>query len=96
MAEIEKKEVAETSGKPVKAEKEKKPVAKKAKVSLKEKISKFIREYKSEIKKISWCQPNDLVKLTGIVLVSVVIVSVCVGALDFGFSKLMILIGDLY
>ncbi len=101
MAEIEKNEAekAPVSEKAVTEEKSKKAVAakpKKDKVPLKEKIAKFFRDYKSELKKISWCQPKDLLKMTVIVLVSVLIVSVCVGALDFGFSRLIVLLGNLY
>jgi len=101
LADIEKKDLQEQetkSAEPAKA-KEKKPEAKKAKkdkVSLKERVSKFFREYKSELKKISWCQPKDVVKYTGVVMICIVIVSIFIGVLDFSFTKLLQLLGGLY
>ncbi len=103
MADIEKKDLPEKETKSVevaKAKDEKKPEAKKApkkdKLPLKERVSKFFREYKSELKKISWCQPKDVVKYTGVVIVCILIVSLFIGVLDFGFTKLLLFLGGLY
>ncbi len=85
MAEIEKTE-AKTS--------EKKP-AKKDKPSFVERVKKFWREYKSELKKVVWASRELTLKNTLIVAVAVVIVGACIGLLDFAFSTGVVELGKL-
>ncbi len=47
------------------------------------KISKFFREYKSEIKKISWSKPSQTLNNTWAVIVSSVVLAVVIGLIDF-------------
>lgn len=92
MADNENKEVraADTAKKEV----AKKP--KKDKVPFMDRVKKFFRDYKSEMKKIVWCSWENVVKLTGVVLACIVVVSVFLGVIDFSFSKLLLLLGGLY
>lgn len=51
-------------------------------------IGKFVREYKSEIKKISWPSAKDTTKNTAITLAAIIIVGAFIWVLDFGLSSL--------
>ena len=61
---------------------EKKAVAKKKKASLGSRIGKFFRETKSELKKVVYPTPKQLVNNTLVVLLCVLVVGVCVWILD--------------
>ena len=65
-----------------------KPPEKKEKVKLGERIKRFLRDYKSEIKKIVWPTRQQLIKNTGVVLIAVIFMAVIIGILDlvFGFG----------
>lgn len=52
----------------------------------------FLKEVKSEMKKVSWPSRQEVIRLTLIVIVSSVIVAVYIGGLDFVFTKLMALL----
>ncbi len=67
----------------------------KKKVSLGERISKFFREYKSEMKKIVWYSRHDTIHSTILVIVSIVIVSAVVSVLDLGFTSGLMALGKL-
>ncbi len=78
--------------KPAKAEK---PAKKSNKPSLFAKIGKFFRDYKSELKKVSW-SPWKTVKVnTAVVAVAVISMSVAIGLLDYVFNNLLQLLGKL-
>ena len=70
------------------ADKNTKETAKKdgKKVSLWQKIAKFFREYKSEMKKISWPTFSEVVKNSMITLVVVLIVGVFIWLVDWGLT----------
>ena len=76
--------------KPVKAEKKanKKP-------SLGARISKFWREYKSELKKVVWYSRKETINSTILVLISIIICSMIITALDLGFSSALLALGRL-
>ena len=101
MAELEKKETeavetAEEKKETVKADKKaKKAAPKKNKIGLGQRIKKFFKDYKSEIKKIVWLSPKMTFQYTAMVLVVMVIVSAFIGVLDLAFSKLLLFIGGL-
>ena len=100
MADLENKEAVveeekNTAEKKLKKDKTKKSAAKKEKKKGENKIKKFLRDYKSEIKKIVWCSPKLTFKYTGLVLVSIVIVGAVIGGLDFVFSKFIMFLGTL-
>ncbi len=52
----------------------------------------FLRDYKSEIKKIVWPSFKDVVKNTGIVLIMCAVVGALIWLVDFGLGKLIELI----
>jgi preprotein translocase subunit SecE len=61
------------------------------------KVAKWFKDLKSEFKKVVWPSKKKIVNNTTIVLVTMIISSVFVGALDFGLLKLFNLllgIGD--
>ncbi|MEE8359330.1 MAG: preprotein translocase subunit SecE [Candidatus Omnitrophota bacterium] len=51
------------------------------------KIVVFINEIKNELKKVSWPNKDELIGSTIVVLVTVAILSVFVGACDLIFSR---------
>ena len=89
MAEIEK-----TEAKAQEAKADKKP-AKKDKPSLAARIKKFFREYKAEIKKVTWPSKEDTLRNAVVVAVSVIIVGAVIGLLDMGFQEGLRALGNL-
>lgn len=66
-------------------DKEKKP-------TITKRVIRFLRDYKSEVKKIVWPSLKDVVKNTLIVLIICVIIGVFIWLADFGLAKLLDLI----
>ena len=60
-----------------------------------QRVVKFVRDYKSEAKKIVWPSFKDVAKNTLIVLIMCVIIGAFIWILDFGLSKLLSLIWSL-
>ena len=58
-------------------------------------IGNFFRDYKSEMKKIVWYPFKDVVRDTGVVMVSLVISGVVIGILDLVFTKLILFLGQI-
>lgn len=58
-------------------------------------IGKFFKDYKSEFKKIVWPTPKEALKLAGIVLVCIAVVSLVIFVLDTGFSSAIVALGNL-
>ena len=61
--------------KPAKAKKDKKP-------GIGQRMGKFFRELKSELKKVAWPTKADTIKRTGIVIVCAIIVGIIVWIFD--------------
>ncbi len=61
----------------------------KAKYSIPQRLVRALRDYKSEIKKIVWPGPRDVVKNTLIVIAVCALVGVFIWATDFGLSWLI-------
>ena len=89
MAELEKK----TEVTPEKSEAAKKP--KKDKVKFSERVKKFFRDYKSEVKKITWTPKNQVAKNTFVVIVVVIVAAIFIAILDLLFSSGVGLLGNL-
>ena len=79
----------------VKAKESKPDKPKKPKTPLKEKIASFIREYKSELKKIVWYSKENTIKSSIFVIVCLVICAAVLGVLDFALSKAIMAIGSI-
>jgi preprotein translocase subunit SecE len=54
-----------------------------------EKIKQFLREVKTELKKVSWPQKKEIVASTSVVLVIVIIIAIFLGLVDLGLSKII-------
>ncbi len=59
-------------------------------------LSKQLRDYKSEVSKISWLGPNELVKQTGVAIAILVAAGIGLGVLDWVFNKLFELLVNLF
>ena len=58
-------------------------------------IVRFLKDYKGELKKITWPTPKQTAKNTGIVLVAMVVVGLIVILLDTAFSAVIGLLGKI-
>ena len=58
----------------------------------KNRLMKFFRETKSEMKKVSWPSKAQLIRNTVVILAFVVIMTVVLSLVDFGFERLLSLI----
>jgi preprotein translocase subunit SecE len=90
-------ETTDKSGKTDKADKSDKKAKKtamiktanksvKEKPKLGERIKKFIKDYRSELKKIVWPTRAQVIKNTGVVLVAIIFMSIVIGLLDLLFG----------
>ena len=87
---VEAEEKAADKAKISKPDKPKKP-----KTPLKERIASFIREYKSELKKIVWYSKENTIKSSIFVIISLIICAALLGVIDFALSKAIIAIGSI-
>ncbi len=60
-----------------------------AKRTILQNVIHFLRDYKSEIKKIVWPNIKDVIKNTGIVLIMCAVVGVLIWLVDFGLGNLV-------
>ena len=79
MSEKEKNELAQA--KPAKAEKPAK-TEKKSKPGLIQRISKWFKELRSELKKVQWPSWKSVLKNTGVVIACVLVVGICIWLFD--------------
>ena len=54
--------------------------------------AKFFVEVKSELAKVTWPTKNQVIRLTGVVVIISIIVGFFIGGLDFAFTKLIELV----
>ena len=57
-----------------------------------DKISQFLKEAKIELKKVTWPTPRQTMASTSVVIIVVIIVSLFLGIVDFGLSKVVRLV----
>ncbi|MDA8124610.1 MAG: preprotein translocase subunit SecE [Deltaproteobacteria bacterium] len=57
-----------------------------------EKVRQFLAGSKAELKKVTWPTPKQTLASTSIVIIVVVIVSVFLGIVDFGLTKVVKLV----
>ena len=69
------------SAKPVKLDKNGKE-----KLKFGERIKKFLRDYKSEMKKIVWPTRAQVIQNTGVVIFAIMVIAAIVGILDLAFG----------
>lgn len=63
--------------------------------SKKNRVAKFFRETKAELKKVSWPTKKQLINNTLIILAFIIITGVILSVLDIGFNKLIGLLTEL-
>ncbi|MEA1970372.1 MAG: preprotein translocase subunit SecE [Thermodesulfobacteriota bacterium] len=56
------------------------------------KIKRFLREAKVELKKVTWPTPKEALASTSVVIVVVIIVSLFLGVVDLGLTKIIRLV----
>jgi preprotein translocase subunit SecE len=59
-----------------------------------EKIIQFLKEVKTELRKVVWPTRKDTIASTSVVLVLVIIIAVFLGLVDLGLSRVIKLILD--
>lgn len=69
-------------------------LAKTKKAGLGTRIKKFFKDTKAELKKVSWPTKEQLIHNTGVIIVFILIVTVILSVLDFGFLKLFQLLSS--
>lgn len=69
--------------------------SKKAKPTLWTRTNKFFREVRAELRKVAWPNRKEMINYTTVVLVTVVGAAVFIGVVDFIFSKLLSLLGQI-
>ena len=52
-------------------------------------VAKFLKDLKSECKKIVWPSRQETVKKTSVVLVCLIAVAIVIGVMDFAFNKIV-------
>lgn len=57
-----------------------------------EKVIRFLKEAKVELKKVTWPTPKQTLASTSVVIIVVIIVSIFLGIVDFGLSKVIRLV----
>ncbi len=95
MADMENVTTTEVSEKETKVKDEKKKAPKVSKPGIGERVKKFFKDYKSELKKVVWYSKKQTLKSTGLVLVALIVVSAVISLLDLGLSNLIMEIGKL-
>ncbi len=59
------------------------------------KIVKYFKECKAELKKVTWPNKEQLIHNTGVILVFIAVVTIILSILDAGFAKLFQLLTNL-
>lgn len=54
-----------------------------------EKVKQFLKDSKTELRKVTWPTPKQTLASTSVVIIVVVIISVFLGVVDFGLSKII-------
>jgi preprotein translocase subunit SecE len=57
-----------------------------------EKIIRFLKEAKVELKKVTWPSPKQTLASTSVVIIVVIVVSAFLGIVDFGLAKVIRLV----
>jgi preprotein translocase subunit SecE len=52
-------------------------------------VAKFIKETRRELTKVTWPTRDEVIQMTSLVIIVSLAVGIYIGALDFGFSKLL-------
>lgn len=58
------------------------------KASLGERITRFFKDTKAELKKVTWPTREQLIHNTGVIIVFIIIVTIILSVLDVAFAQL--------
>jgi preprotein translocase subunit SecE len=59
-----------------------------------EKVKQFLKEVKTELKKVAWPTRKDTIASTSVVVILVIIIALYLGLVDFSLSRIIRLILD--
>jgi preprotein translocase subunit SecE len=59
-----------------------------------DKVKQFLKEVKTELKKVVWPTRKDTIASTSVVLILVIIIALFLGLVDLGLSRIIRLILD--
>ena len=54
-----------------------------------ENVKQFLKDSRTELRKVTWPTPKQTLASTSVVIIVVVIISVFLGVVDFGLSKII-------
>lgn len=77
-------------------QRKKEKAVKKAKTPGNNKIARFFKDYKSELKKIVWPTREETLKKSWVVAVALVISGAVIGAIDLAFLTLIAKLGSIF
>lgn len=55
-------------------------------------VTQFLRESRVELRKVTWPTPKETLSSTSVVIVVVIIISMFLGIVDFGLTKIIRLV----
>ena len=55
-------------------------------------VSRFLKEARAELKKVTWPTPKEALASTSVVIVVVIIVSIFLGIVDLGLTRIVRLV----
>ncbi len=58
------------------------------KLSFGERVKKFFKDTKAELKKVTWPTKDQLIHNTGVIIVFIIIVTIILSVLDIAFGKM--------
>jgi len=93
MAEETKKDSVQAA--PETSTKVEKKAKKSGKPAFTKRIATFFKEYRSEMKKVTWYPAGRVWHDTGIVVAALVVCGVLIGALDLLFTQIILLLGQI-
>lgn len=65
------------------------------KVGFGERVKRFFKETKAELKKVTWPTKEQLIHNTGVIIVFIIIITVILSVLDVAFAKLFQLLTNI-
>ena len=58
-------------------------------------VKRFFKDTKAELKKVTWPNKEQLIHNTGVIIVFILIITIILSVLDFGFAKLFQLLTNI-
>ena len=60
-----------------------------------DRVKRFFKDTKAELKKVTWPDKEQLIHNTGVIIVFILIITIILSVLDFGFAKLFQLLTNI-